>query len=680
MKDYRGPSSAEGWFARRFLAGWKLTARHTIGAARTWAAVTAALLAGFVTVSPAFSGAVATGPGLALVLWVIAFQMGQAVAAFNSTGFTLYLFVPYFDVLEGVLPLPVYIALVVVASIFHVLLAVLVAVIMFFTIGIQGPPLLFPTYLAGVSLWACGLFGLVALVMGLETLLHSIFTDRNFHSIETTLRRAQHPVYFMLLGLYYTFSGVLVTFENVPRGFLWVYYTNPATWFIKAVMTVFVCDDSSCGEGALGQTDLETDYLNGILNLDKQVIMAFSSTGDGSTSPVLGLSDSDGNGLSGATDQTLVDQLHLQDGSIASFLGIALATAVAPFAVAYIFLRLHQASLRRRLPGPVRPNASAPDEGQDSAAEDDKTDGRQSGSRSMKRSLVLLAGVAVTAISVMIPVVVLDTASTSAVNGFGFEPSLSTICPTCINGVVPPEELTLTSPSTVGFLLRTMFAIQATRATLLTIPRADHLYVPGSTVIANTSSFNPREVTDFLDITPRIGFDFSELTGLGNDAQGLLLRAVFTTGNVLFYNVKTMPDQNEFPVTPSTSLAVHLEGTYNTTLEEALADGRLYRNRFLEALDSLPDSSLGGNEDYVMMNVRTLLYRTDAGELDTLALQLGRGAPLLVENAMDNHCWSLAKALARHTIVLQVLFEHLGRIHLIGSELGRIHLILLSSH
>ncbi|CAN0408245.1 unnamed protein product, partial [Ectocarpus sp. 12 AP-2014] len=161
------------------------------------------------------------------------------------------------------------------------------------------------------------------------------------------------------------------------------------------------------------------------------------------------------------------------------------------------------------------------------------------------------------------------------------------------------------------------------------------------------SSFNPREVSDFLDITPRIGFDFSELTGLGNDAQGLLLRAVFTTGNVLFYSVKTMPDQNEFPITPSTSLAVRLADTYNTTLEEALADGRLYRNRFLEALDNLPDSSLGGNEDYVMMNVRTLLYRTDTGELDTLALQLGRGAPLLVENAMDDHCWSLAKALAR---------------------------------
>lgn len=60
--------------------------------------------------------------------------------------------------------------------------------------------------------------------------------------------------------------------------------------------------------------------------------------------------------------------------------------------------------------------------------------------------------------------------------------------------------------------------------------------------------------------------------------------------------------------------------------------------------------------------------RDDDGELVTLAIQLGRGDPLLVEDAMDEHCWSIAKAMARHTMTVQFVLEHVATLHLIGSK------------
>ena len=89
---------------------------------------------------------------MALVLWVVSFNTASSVTAFSVTGFTRYLFVPYFDVLEGVQSLPAYMALVVSASAFHLLPIMGIASAMFFAVGIEGPPLLFPTYTAGVLL------------------------------------------------------------------------------------------------------------------------------------------------------------------------------------------------------------------------------------------------------------------------------------------------------------------------------------------------------------------------------------------------------------------------------------------------------------------------------------------------------------------------------------------------
>ena len=72
-----------------------------------------------------------------------------------------------------------------------------------------------------------------------------------------------------------------------------------------------------------------------------------------------------------------------------------------------------------------------------------------------------------------------------------------------------------------------------------------------------------------------------------------------------------MPDDSDFSIASSTDLATLLASRHNTTLSEALADGRLYRNRHLDGLEDLPGHNLGFDERYVSMNVRLLLYRCE---------------------------------------------------------------------
>lgn len=170
----------------------------------------------------------------------------------------------------------------------------------------------------------------------------------------------------------------------------------------------------------------------------------------------------------------------------------------------------------------------------------------------------------------------------------------------------------------------------------------------------------PAQVSDFLDITPRLGQDLTDefvdlrnaewkflqvsgkrsesvyaghirsegshgklppsyvtarrsflLANRGHDrfAPPERLQAVFEAGNSLFYNLKTAPDVNDFPISNSSGLAALLFGEYNTTLEEAIDEGRLYRNRPLPGLGDLPGHNLGHNEEYVTLDSQLLLYR-----------------------------------------------------------------------
>lgn len=151
-------------------------------------------LALFTLTTDGFDHAADSGAGLALALWVVASHTAYNISAYNVAGFSSYLFVPYHDVLEGTQSLPAFVGLVVLVSLFHTALVTTMSLSMFFTIGIDGPPLMLPTFVAGVSLWVFGVFGFIALIMGLETLFSSCRTRIIFHSNEQTFRRLEHPV------------------------------------------------------------------------------------------------------------------------------------------------------------------------------------------------------------------------------------------------------------------------------------------------------------------------------------------------------------------------------------------------------------------------------------------------------------------------------------------------------
>lgn len=63
-----------------------------------------------------------------------------------------------------------------------------------------------------------------------------------------------------------------------------------------------------------------------------------------------------------------------------------------------------------------------------------------------------------------------------------------------------------------------------------------------------------------------------------------------------------------------------------------------------------------------------LAESNDEGDLETLALQLGEGFPLLLGGEMDENCWIVAKALGRNSMVVQGVVEHLAKTHFVGGE------------
>lgn len=148
----------------------------------------------FALTSNGFTKVAGSGSGLALALYLIISQTGMSVSAYNVTGFTSYLFMPYHDVIEGFQSVHGYLSLVVLMSLLHAALITALTLIMYFIVGIDGPPLTLPTFIAGVLLWALGLFGIIALIMGLETLFNSFRTGRTLHADEITFRHQQHPV------------------------------------------------------------------------------------------------------------------------------------------------------------------------------------------------------------------------------------------------------------------------------------------------------------------------------------------------------------------------------------------------------------------------------------------------------------------------------------------------------
>lgn len=88
-----------------------------------------------------------------------------------------------------------------------------------------------------------------------------------------------------------------------------------------------------------------------------------------------------------------------------------------------------------------------------------------------------------------------------------------------------------------------------------------------------------------------------------------LSQALFAAGSGSLAAMQAMPSEDDFPIAVSSSLETRLSVEFNTTLNDALEGGRLYRNRLLEAMDDLPDQTLSSNESYVTTGARTLLYR-----------------------------------------------------------------------
>lgn len=46
--------------------------------------------------------------------------------------------------------------------------------------------------------------------------------------------------YFMFIGLYTLYGGILLTYDNIPAWFRWIYYTNPGR--LVSMHTQYFCE------------------------------------------------------------------------------------------------------------------------------------------------------------------------------------------------------------------------------------------------------------------------------------------------------------------------------------------------------------------------------------------------------------------------------------------------------
>jgi len=147
-------------------------------------------------------------------------------------------------------------------------------------------------------------------------------------------------------------------------------------------------------------------------------------------------------------------------------------------------------------------------------------------------------------------------------------------------------------------------------------------------------------------------------------AEARLARLFMETGGVV--NIQRLESAEEagFAYDSSEELIQYMNDTYGTTLETALAEGRLYTFVRIPGYDSIPVNNHIGSMEFLDANPFALFYRhTSDDDLHTIAIQLGDYAlyPVLVPS--EGYGWEAAKAFVRHAITVHGLFEHTARFH-----------------
>jgi hypothetical protein len=147
-------------------------------------------------------------------------------------------------------------------------------------------------------------------------------------------------------------------------------------------------------------------------------------------------------------------------------------------------------------------------------------------------------------------------------------------------------------------------------------------------------------------------------------AEARLARLFMETGGVINIQRLESAEQAGFDYDRSEDLIQYMNETYGTTLERALAEGRLYTFARIPGYDSIPVNNHIGSMDFLDANPFALFYRNSSDEdMHTVAIQLGdyNLYPILVPR--EGYGWEAAKAFVRHAITVHGLFEHTARFH-----------------
>lgn len=225
------------------------------------------------------------------------------------------------------------------------------------------------------------------------------------------------------------------------------------------MLTLSVCDGTSCDvDDTAAVAEFPAESISAVLSVDKKYIGGFVGDDDISLVGAGGISNSP---FSSTEDQAVISQFNLESGSVASFLGAALVTAIAPFVATYIFLALHQAWLRQRVTETPPLSAAAAADEEPLEAKVDRCSGWMNSDGARRLWLALLAGLAMAAFVVSFPIVAFGDGEPEILPGFAEE--ITSACPGCINGVTTAEYLDAAPIASASRIVRATLMTKAVR-------------------------------------------------------------------------------------------------------------------------------------------------------------------------------------------------------------------------
>lgn len=503
----------------------------------------------------------------------------------------------------------------------------------------------------------------------------------------------------------------------------WIYWYNPATWYLRLELFHIYCWDAQEGTRCTpadtsGALTLSSNTTSGYGDASKDIrpleFATLYADVDALESNAVGVSDL-------AARQQVIDQFELESLPEAALYVIIWTVAISMIFIFWATLRITTEIVRARvnINTDAKPEASerelvkwfkrqGTEVGGTAVVTEVSTDAPESAPKSTikvsktKRNADIalfitswapLMAVLGVVLSIIAPAYIYADRISTTEQTPVYSTLLTEACPSCINGLFNDTWITASGSILARRELQRLFLLDTYRK------RGDiqfRKYQPMGynitfepntmTLTSEGAAYIPKTLAEFDAFVPTflegVSVPLKPITD--NTLDGDFMGKLLTTGMALFFRLDTVElsvTEAELPAANNVDIANTLLLKYGTTFDEARTAGLLYQTIPMPGGDDLPSNSLG-RENALDMNVRGLLYRLPSGDLETIALRMSKiSSEILTESIMSAECWTFARMYFRHSLTVHGVMKHVNTYHLTAGAFGiAAHSVLPTDH